>query len=156
MTVSFPPPVGLTLACLLALAVSTTPSLAQSPSGTFSLELNRLDGFDGGCRVTLVEKNGTSTAFASLKLDLVVFGGDGIVEKRVGVEAGPLKAGRTSVRTFDLKGLACDGVGRLLINDVLSCEAEGLATDATGAADPSGACLDALEPRSRVPAAFDK
>ena len=138
-------------AALLLLLAS--PSFAQSPSGTFSLELNRLDGFDGGCRVTLVEKNGTSTAFASLKLDLVVFGGDGIVEKRVGVEAGPLKAGRTSVRTFDLKGLACDGVGRLLINDVLSCEAEGLAPDAT---DVSGACLDALEPRSRVPAAFDK
>ena len=153
MTVSLPPPVGRTLACLLALAVSATPSFAQSPSGVFSLELNRLDGFDGGCRVTLVEKNGTSTAFASLKLDLVVFGGDGIVEKRVGVEAGPLKAGRTSVRTFDLKGLACDGVGRLLINDVLSCEAGGLTADA---ADPSGACLDALEPRSRVPAAFDK
>lgn len=136
-----------------AFLLLATPSFAQSPPGTFSLELNRLDGFDGGCRVTLVEKNGTSTAFASLKLDLVVFGGDGIVEKRVGVEAGPLKAGRTSVRTFDLKGLACDGVGRLLINDVLSCEAEGLAPDA---ADPSGACLDVLEPRSRVPAAFDK
>ena len=139
-----------------AFLLLATPSFAQSPPGVFSLELNRLDGFDGGCRVTLVEKNGTSTAFASLKLDLVVFGGDGIVEKRVGVEAGPLKAGRTSVRTFDLKGLACDGVGRLLINDVLSCEAEGLATDATDAAAASGACLDALEPRSRVPAAFDK
>ncbi len=138
-----------------ALLLLATPSFAQSssPTGVFSLELNRLDGFDGGCRVTLVEKNGTSTAFASLKLDLVVFGGDGIVEKRVGVEAGPLKAGRTSVRTFDLKGLACDGVGRLLINDVLSCETEGVATDA---ADPTAACLDALEPRSRVPAGFDK
>lgn len=141
-------------AALLLLAVSATSSFAQSPTGSFSLELNRLDGFDGGCRVTLVEKNGTSSTFTSLKLDLVVFGGDGIVEKRVGVEAGPLKAGRTSVRTFDLKGLACDGVGRLLINDVLSCEAEGLVTDAADAA--SGACLDALEPRSRVPAAFDK
>ncbi|WP_026782061.1 hypothetical protein [Pleomorphomonas koreensis] len=139
-----------------ALLLLATPSFAQSSSpsgGTFSLELNRLDGFDGGCRVTLVENNGTSSAFASLKLDLVVFGGDGIVGKRVGVEAGPLKAGRTSVRTFDLKGLACDGVGRLLINDVLSCEAEGFATDA---ADVPGACLDALEPRSRVSAAFDK
>lgn len=139
-----------------ALLLLATPSFAQSSSpstGTFSLELNRLDGFDGGCRVTLVENNGTSSAFASLKLDLVVFGGDGIVGKRVGVEAGPLKAGRTSVRTFDLKGLACDGVGRLLINDVLSCEAEGLAADA---ADVPGACLDVLEPRSRVSAAFDK
>ena len=99
------------------------------------------------CRVTLVEKNGTQSAFAALKLDLVVFDAAGIVTKRVGVDAGPLKAGRTVVKTFDLKGLACDGVGRLLINDVLACEAEGIAADA---------CLDLVEPRSRVAAPFDK
>ncbi|MCM5553458.1 hypothetical protein [Pleomorphomonas sp. NRK KF1] len=97
--------------------------------------------------MTLVEKNGTSAAFATLKFDLVVFDAEGIVAKRVGVDAGPLKAGRTVVKTFDLKGIACDGVGRLLINDVLACEAEGIAADA---------CLDLVEPRSRVAAPFDK
>lgn len=133
-----------------ALLLAASPSLAQSSSsasGTFSLELNRLDGIDGGCRVTLVEKNGTGVAFSALKLDLVVFDGDGIVVKRVGVDAGPLKAGRTVVKTFDLKDTACESVGRLLVNDVLSCEAAGLAPDA---------CLDAVEPRSRASATFDK
>ncbi|WP_370675655.1 hypothetical protein [Pleomorphomonas sp. PLEO] len=133
-----------------AVVLSASPSLAQSapsPAGAFSLELNRLDAVDGGCRVTLVEKNGTASSFSALKLDLVVFDGEGIVARRVGVDAGPLKAGRTVVKTFDLKGLACESVGRLLINDVLSCEAGGLASDA---------CLDVVEPRSRASATFDK
>jgi len=137
-----------------ALLLSASPSLAQSspspqssPAGSFSLELNRLDGIDGGCRVTLVEKNATGSSFSALKLDLVVFDGEGIVTKRVGVDAGPLKAGRTVVKTFDLKDLACESVGRVLINDVLSCEADGFAPDT---------CLDAVEPRSRAAATFDK
>ncbi len=136
-----------------ALWLVASPCVAQSsPSsgaaaGAFSLELNRLDGIGDDCRVTLVEKNGTRSAFAALKLDLVVFDGEGIVVKRVGMDAGPLKAGRTVVKTFDLKGLACLSVGRLLINDVLACEAEGLAPDA---------CLDVVEPRSRAAATFDK
>ena len=60
-----------------ALLLAASPSLAQTspPAGAFSLELNRLDGIDGGCRVTLVEKNGTGVAFSALKLDLVVFDG---------------------------------------------------------------------------------
>ena len=150
MTDSVHAPVRRWLAFLLAATLATVagPAFAQSSSaGTFSLELNRLDAVAGDCRVTLVEKNGTQSAFAALKLDLVVFDAAGIVTKRVGVDAGPLKAGRTVVKTFDLKGLACDGVGRLLINDVLACEAEGIAADA---------CLDLVEPRSRVAAPFDK
>lgn len=143
------PPFHLAAAALLLLPL---PSLAQSsqpasPAATFSLELNRLDGVDGSCRVTLVEKNGTGAAFSTLKLDLVVFDREGLVTKRAGVDAGPLKAGRTVVRTFELKGLACENVGRVLINDVLSCEAEGINPDA---------CLDVVEPRSRASATFDK
>ena len=150
MTDSVPAPVRRSLAFLLAatLATAAVPALAQSSSvGVLSLELNRLDAVADDCRVTLVEKNGTQSAFTTLKLDLVVFDAAGIVAKRVGVDAGPLKAGRTVVKTFDLKGLACDDVGRLLINDVLACEAEGIAADA---------CLDLVEPRSRVAAPFDK
>lgn len=137
----------------MAIAVpllSASPSLAQSapsPVGALSLELNRLDGIDGSCRVTLVEKNGTGAAFSALKLDLVVFDSEGIVVKRVGVDAGPLQTGRTVVKTFDLKDLECKGIGRLLINDVLSCEADGLASDA---------CLDVVEPRSRASVPFGK
>lgn len=155
MITFFQKQLGCALVCLSALAVSmsASPSFGQSSpalsaaAGAFSLELNRLDGIGGDCRVTLVEKNGTASVFAVLKLDLVVFDGEGLVVKRVGVDAGPLKAGRTVVKTFDLKNLACPSVGRLLINDVLACEADGLAADA---------CLDAIEPRSRAAAVFDK
>lgn len=138
------------LAATTFLLLSGSPSLAQSAqvsTARLSLELNRLDAIDGNCRVTLVEKNGTAAFFSALKLDLVVFDGAGIVTKRVGLDAAPLKAGRTVVKTFDLKGLACETVGRLLINDVLACDAEGLTPDG---------CLELVEPRSRTSATFDK
>lgn len=140
-------PLAATALLSSALPCLAQPSLPASPLGAFSLELNRLDGVDGSCRVTLVEKNGTGATFSALKLDLVVFDKEGLVTKRVGVDAGPLKAGRTMVKTFELKELVCENVGRVLINDVLSCEADGIAPDA---------CLDVVEPRSRASAMFDK
>ena len=82
-----------------------------------------------------------------MKLDLVVFDGNGIVVKAGGGGRWSSQGGRTVVKTFDLKDTACESVGRLLVNDVLSCEAAGLAPDA---------CLDAVEPRSRASATFDK
>lgn len=130
---------------LLAALVASSPLRAQE-APAFSVEINRLDTAGPDCRVTLVEKNGTTSAVASLKLDLAVFDKDGIVVKRVGVDAGPLKAGRSVVKTFDLKELPCDGVGRLLLNGVIACEAGGLSADA---------CFDMIEPRTRA-AAFDK
>lgn len=132
---------------LLLPALLAATSLRAEEAPRFSIEINRLDAAGDDCRVTLVEKNATSTAVAALKLDLAVFDKEGIVVKRVGVDAGPLRAGRSLVKTFDLKGLACDGVGRVLVNDVIACEAGGLAVDA---------CFDMIEPHSRAAAAFDK
>lgn len=134
------------LLLLSALLAAATPLRAEE-APRFSIEINRLDAAGDDCRVTLVEKNATPAAVTSLKLDIAVFDKEGIVAKRVGVDAGPLKAGRSVVKTFDLKGLACADVGRLLVNDIIACEAGGLATDA---------CFDMIEPRSRAAAAFDK
>ncbi len=130
---------------LLAPLVAASPLRAEE-APSFSVEINRLDAAGPDCRVTLVEKNGTSSAVSSLKLDLAVFDKDGIVVKRLGVDAGPLKAGRSVVKTFDLKGLTCGGIDRLLLNGVIACEAGGISADA---------CFDMIEPRSRA-AAFDK
>src|SRR3546814_11145369 len=74
-----------------------------------------------------------------------MFGGDGVIAKRLAVEAAPLPAGKTSVRLFDMEGLACDGVSRVLLNDVLACR------------DDSGereGCLAAIATSSRTDAEF--
>ncbi len=41
--------------------------------------------------------------------------------RRLAVDVGPLPAGRTQARIFDMAGQGCDGVGGVLLNDVLAC-----------------------------------
>lgn len=133
---------ALALAPLLAL-----PAPAQSQSQpALPLELNRLEPVTApteGCRIWMMLANDAPEAAAinALRLDLVVFGGDGQIARRAAVELAPIGAGRTAVRLFDLAGLPCDRISRLLVNDVLACRIGGAeATD----------CADRLRPSSRA------
>lgn len=134
---------GLT-ACLWA-AAAVAP--AQAADGMVSVELNKLEATNNACRAYLVLQNGTSHAFESLKLDVVMFDADGIVARRLAVEAAPLSTGKTSLKVFDVDGLACTEVGRVLLNDVLTCTGDGGALDG---------CIDMIEPASRTDAPFVK
>ena len=130
-------------AALLALALAAPPALAEP---VLPLELNRLEPVPGaaeGCRIWMVLANDAAGAdpVASLRLDLVVFATDGQIARRAAVELGPVGAGRTAVRLFDLAGLACDRLGRLLVNDVLACRIGG-----RDLAD----CAERLRPASRA------
>src|SRR3546814_16715533 len=87
---------------------------AETPEAGIALELNKLETVKNACRAYLVVQNRTDAALASLKLDLVMFGGDGVIAKRLAVEAAPLPAGKTRVRLFDMEGLRAEArrVGR--------------------------------------------
>ncbi|MEM6933729.1 MAG: Tat pathway signal sequence domain protein, partial [Pseudomonadota bacterium] len=87
-------------------------------------------------------QNETELAFSALSLDLVMFDPDGIISKRLAVEMAPLRAGKTSVKVFGIDGAACGGLGRILVNDVLSCEVGGSARND---------CLEMIETASRGP-----
>ena len=63
------------------------------------------------------------------------------------VEAAPLPRDKISLKVFDIAGLACDRIGRLLLNDVLACEGDGVAA-------PD--CLSLLAVRSRGDVPFVK
>lgn len=117
-------------ALLLPLAAA-----AQPPRAT--VELNRLEPRSEGCRVWLALRNPTAQSHEKLRLDLVLFGRDGVVARRMVVDAGQLPAEKTMVRIFDTPGLACEAVGAVLLNDVPGCGAE--------------ACLDLFATASRVP-----
>lgn len=130
-------------AALLALAVpSARPAAAQDKAPPIRLELNRLEARAEGCRVWLVLGNPGPEALDPLRLDLVLFGRDGVVSRRLAVDAGPLPAGKTSARIFDVPGLPCDGVGSVLLNDVLACGGTG--------ADQRAACVSRAAPSSRA------
>ena len=94
---------------------------AQNGAQEVTLELNKLEPQENACRAYLVLQNGTESEFSSLRLDLVAFDTDGIVAKRLAIEAAPLPPGKTSLKLFDMLDLSCDVIGHLLLNSVLAC-----------------------------------
>ncbi|MEO0622180.1 MAG: Tat pathway signal sequence domain protein [Pseudomonadota bacterium] len=129
-----------------ALALLTVGSIARADDGRLGIELNRLDAQEGACQAYLVMQNGTETAFSALVLDLVMFDPEGIIARRLAVDVAPLRAGRTSIKVFAVDGLACDRIGRILLNDVLSCAGGG------GEALPD--CYDRIDPSTRTDTEF--
>jgi len=129
----------------LLLVLPAAPALGADPAPNgVSLELNTLEPRGQNCAVNMVF--GTAgDAYQSFKLDLVFFGTDGAIRKRLAVDAAPLRARKTSVKAFEVQGLACDAIGSVLVNDVLDCRTE---------AGPAADCIDRVETRSRLPVAL--
>ncbi|MFD1333369.1 hypothetical protein ACFQ4O_15325 [Methylopila musalis] len=123
------------IAAAAVVCALATPAVA-APGVT--LELNRFEPRDNACRISLVAKNGGAKALESLKLDLVFFDKDGVISRRLAVEAGPLRADKTTVKLFEATDVTCASVSRVLLNDVTACGADG--------AD----CLDLVAVSSRV------
>ena len=120
-----------------SIALCMAASVAAAADQNIRVELNSLDGTETQCRLTFVIEN-KSAALDSLKLDLVVFNTESIVYRRILTELGPVRAGRTMVKTFAIES-KCAQVGAVLVNDVSAC-VPGEAT----------ACLDGLALSSRV------
>ncbi|CAO4171394.1 Tat pathway signal protein [Methylorubrum populi] len=143
----------------LAAALIATPALAQEGASStkadspktealpLKIELNRLEPAGEACRTYMLVDNSRGPALKSLKVDLFAFDTEGVAQKRLAVELGPVQEKKTVVRLFDFAGLACPKIGRLLLNDVLTCEG-GDATRET--------CLERIEPATKTSAAFDR
>lgn len=111
------------------------------------IELNKLEAQGEACRAYLVLENGSDRDFAELKLDMVMFDSEGVVTRRLAVQAAPLPSGKTSLKVFDIKDQPCERLGRLLLNDVMACG------DETGARND---CLAMIEATARSPLSFIK
>ena len=131
------------LVALLVLVCGTADA-AEPPVRT---ELNKLEAADNACRAYLILENSSEIGFQTLKLDLVMFDQDGIIAERLAVDAAPLPVGKTSLKVFDIVGLPCAQIGRMLLNDVVAC------SDANG---PRSDCLALLSSHSRASVAFIK
>ncbi|MEM1313996.1 MAG: hypothetical protein AAGI51_05540 [Pseudomonadota bacterium] len=137
---------GPAFAALAALGVMSAPEAASSDEvgaaeRPLSLELNRLSTESGNCRADLVIANATEKDIDALQLDLVLFDPDGVIARRLAVQVAPLRSGRTSVRSFAIRGLACEGVGRVLLNDVAECRVGG---------DDVADCIELIETSSKA------
>ena len=105
-----------------------------------SVELNRLQALEKGCRMHLVLNNASAVQYQGFQLDLVLFDSDGVINSRMALEAAPIRANKTSVLAFDMVGLSCDRFGSVLLNDITACIAD---------AKPAEGCVDAVNVSSR-------
>ena len=104
-----------------------------------AIELNKLEQVEDACRIYMVVRNGR-TAYDSFKLDVVLFDTGGVIASRVAVGMGPLRAERPTVKLFDVQDQSCEGIGSLLVNEVLECQPPDVASD----------CLARIEVSSRT------
>lgn len=141
---------ALALGTMLVLApggISQVAAQAADGGKGIAIELNKLEPNGEACRAYLVVKNAGEAALESLKLDLVMFDRDGVVAKRLAVQAAPLPAGKTSLKVFDIAGHDCAGIGSILLNDVLACEP---------APQLGAGCLDSIAASARGDVPFMK
>lgn len=123
----------------IAHAGDSTAAASATPAPAITVELNKLETVDKGCRVYTVVDNPSATTFQTLKLDLILFHTDGVIGRRLALDLAPLKSQKKTVKMFDLEGTACDKIGSFLVHDIMECKSEAGALDK---------CLDAISLKS--------
>jgi len=115
-----------------------TPIGVRAAGETVRIELNTAEPAEQRCRMTFVVENKSAVALDSMKLDVVVFGTDGGIIRRLIAEMGPVRPVKTVVKTY-LVDAECKAIGAMLVNEVTAC-----------APASTTACLDGLSLSSRV------
>lgn len=108
---------------VLAMALAGAVMPAQAEPNSVSIELNKLEPRDKGCRAHFVVSNSSETALESMKLDLVLFQPDGVIGRRIIVDLAPIQPKKRAVKQFDLEDTPCDRIGSMLINEITECRA---------------------------------
>lgn len=129
------------LAAVLATAALPVSAQAKDADSGLAVELNNAQDQDGGCRLSFVFENRLQKTVEGMALEVVLFDGEGRVDRFLALKTGLLPAGKARVRQFDVKEHKCGAISRILVNGVTECAGEGLTPRA---------CTDALGVSSRA------
>lgn len=126
----------------LVTAIASPATAQETEIGkAVSVELNAVKSADSGCTLTFLVINGHATQIDKLVYETVLFDPDGQVDRLTLFDFGALPPARPRVRQFTVPGLACDGLGKILINGASTCDAPDL---------DAAACEAGLMTRSRT------
>jgi hypothetical protein len=115
--------------------------------GQLTIELNKLEDTEEGCRSVFVFDNETGHELHRFRLDLIVFDQEGVYDKQLLLDMAPLPEDKKVLASFVLAKDPCSSLGSILINDVPWCEnGAGAAVD----------CVKQLEVRSRSDVPLEK
>jgi hypothetical protein len=136
---------------IAALAVALGALFAAPPlfaaEGQLTIELNKLEDTEEGCRSLFVFDNETGHELHRFRLDLILFDREGVYAKQLLLDMAPLYEDKKVLTSFVLAEDPCSSLGSILINDVPWCEnGAGAAVD----------CVKQLEVRSRSDVPLEK
>ncbi|RUX19908.1 hypothetical protein EOA23_29575 [Mesorhizobium sp. M2A.F.Ca.ET.042.01.1.1] len=138
------------LTSTFAMSLAMVPAWAQSapapaPASVLSFELNAAQPSEKGCRLTFVVNNALGADLSKAAFEIALFNEAGVVDRLTVLDFKDLPAGKTKVTRFDLSGVDCGKLSRVLINSATECAGSGV--------DPA-ACMRALKTSTRTAIAF--
>lgn len=131
------------------MSADQTADASQAPSApapTLSLQLNKLVPHGQNCQAFMVIQNKSADRYETLKIELIEFGTDGIIDHRFAVDLAPIPPHKELVKGYNIAS-PCDQIGSFLVNDVMQCK--------TATGSPSD-CLSRLALSSRTKAQLTK
>jgi hypothetical protein len=133
------------LCAALGIVLAAPPLLAAE--GQLTIELNKLEDTDEGCRSLLVVDNETGHELHRFRVDLILFDQEGVYAKQLLLDMAPLYEDKKVLASFLLAEDPCASIGSVLINDVPWCEnGAGATVD----------CVKLLEVGSRTEVPLEK
>lgn len=130
-----------------ALAILLCSPSLRADDGAITIELNKLEDTDQGCRPLFLFNNQSGHQLNRFQVELVLFDAKGVHSKQILLDMAPLYEGKKMVASFLLTNLDCDEIGSMLINDLPECE------NSTGT---SLSCLERLEVTSKSDTPLEK
>ncbi|WP_047456630.1 hypothetical protein [Rhizobium rhizogenes] len=109
-----------------------------------NVELNALAPSQKGCMMTFVAENELATPISKISFELAFFNDKNAVDRVTVLDFRDLPIGKKRVRQFDMPGVKCESVSRIIVNDTPVCDGPA-----------AGACKAALTTRSQLSVPFE-
>ncbi|MGY5775896.1 hypothetical protein [Rhizobium sp. LEGMi135b] len=123
---------------------AAAPVSAAPTSYKLNVELNALAPSQKGCMMTFVAENDMATPINKISFELAFFNDKNAVDRVTVLDFRDLPLGKKRVRQFDMPGVKCETVSRIIINDTPVCDGPA-----------AGECKAALTTRSQTAVPFE-
>jgi hypothetical protein len=125
-------------------ATAAPASAAPATAHKLNVELNALAPSQKGCMMTFVAENDMATPINKISFELAFFNDKNAVDRVTVLDFRDLPLGKKRVRQFDMPGVKCETVSRIIINDTPVCDGPA-----------AGECKAALTTRSQISVPFE-
>ncbi len=119
-------------------------AVPASATHKLTVELNALTPSQKGCMMTFVAENGMAMPINKISFELAFFNDKNAVDRVTVLDFRDLPLGKKRVRQFDMPGVKCDTVSRIIVNDTPVCDGPA-----------AGECKAALTTRSQTSVPFE-